>query len=82
MSHRETILEIIRQVCVDKGGAAPNLVDDQPLGSGGLDLDSLDMATIVADLDMKLHVDPFANGTPTLRTVGDLVRLFDAGPRD
>jgi acyl carrier protein len=82
MSHRETVLETIRQVCADKGHTPAGLTDDQPLGAGGLGLDSLDMATIVAELDMKLHIDPFANGNPTFQTVGDLVRLFDGGPGD
>lgn len=51
------------------------------LGEGGLGLDSLDMATIVAELELSLHQDPFAQGTPAFRTLGELVALYDSGQR-
>jgi acyl carrier protein len=80
MAPREIVLHTITQVCVDKGARPGPITDDQLLGEAGLGLDSLDMATIVSELDAKLGIDPFANGTPNFRTVGDLVRLFEGGP--
>ena len=79
MAPRETVLSTIIQVCADKGKAPASLSDDDILGDEGLGLDSLDMATIISELDAKLHIDPFANGAPGFRTVGELVRLFEGG---
>jgi acyl carrier protein len=79
MAPRDTVLKTILQVCADKGRAPAQLNDDDLLGEGGLGLDSLDMATIVSELDARLDIDPFANGTPSLRTVGEFVRLFEGG---
>ena len=79
MAPRETVLRTIIQVCTDKGKAPTNLTDDDLLGEKGLGLDSLDMATIISELDAKLHIDPFASGTPSFRTVGEFVRLFEGG---
>jgi acyl carrier protein len=82
MTPRETVLATILQVCTDKGQSPGSVSDADLLGEQGLGLDSLDMATIISELDTKLRIDPFANGTPVFRTVGEFVRLFEAGTRD
>jgi len=82
MTPREIVLSTITQVCVDKGQAPKRLADDDLLGEQGLGLDSLDMATIISELDARLRIDPFANGAPAFRTVGEFVRLFEGGSSD
>jgi acyl carrier protein len=79
MAPRDTVFETILQVCAEKGNPRTSLNESDPLGDGGLGLDSLDMATIVAELDAKLDLDPFAKGVPSFRTVGEFVRLFEDG---
>ena len=77
MTPRETILEVLAQVRTDKGLPPRTISDDDLIGEEGLGLDSLDMATLIAALDVRLNFDPFAHGTPRLQTLGDLIRLFD-----
>lgn len=81
MTIREIVLAAVERVCADKGRPASTLSERDVLGAGGLGLDSLDMATIVAELELSLHQDPFAEGTPVFRTLGDLVALYDSGQR-
>jgi acyl carrier protein len=76
---RDVVLKAIERVCADKGDPVRVLSDQDALFDGGLGFDSLDMATIVAELDLALRIDPFAASTPTFRTVGDLIALYEAG---
>jgi len=80
MSAKEVIFQTIAQAFKDKGWPPRAIQDSDLLGAQGLGLDSLDMATIVAELDAKLHIDPFAHGTPQFHTVGDFIRLFESEP--
>lgn len=47
---------------------------------GDLGLQSLDIAQLVAMLEVKLGSDPFANGATleSVSTVGDLCKLYEA----
>lgn len=74
---RSAVLAAIARVQADRGDAPAAASDEDVLGDTGLGLDSLDMATIVAGLEAVLHRDPFADAVPRLRTVGDLVRLYE-----
>lgn len=76
-STREVVLSAIAQACTDKGLPPRALTDGERLGEGGLALDSLDMATIVAELERALAKDPFAEATPRFKTVGDLIALYE-----
>ena len=76
MTAKEIVLEAIGRVRADKGCPDVRVSAGDALGEEGLGLDSLDMATIVAELDLALHKDPFANGMPRFRTVGDLIALY------
>ena len=78
MSRRETVLEAVDRVRADRGLPARAPAGETLLGEGGLGLDSLDMATVVAELEVALQVDPFAHATPRLVTVADLLRLYGA----
>lgn len=76
-SHRAAVLAALMQVREDKGLTESELTDAKHLGDD-LGLDSLDMATVVADLEIELDLDPFVNDTGPIYTVGDLVRVYDA----
>ena len=77
MSVRDAVLRAIARACLDKGDPSSAVSERELLGEGGLGLDSLDMATIVAELELALRKDPFARSTPAFRTVGDLVALYE-----
>ena len=81
MSPEKIVLEAIARVCSDKGRPGLRLSPADVLGDEGLALDSLDMATIVAELELAFNKDPFADGTPRFRTVGDLVALYAGAER-
>jgi acyl carrier protein len=81
LRHNEIVRAAIILVLADNGRSAPALSDDVPLGAGGLGLDSLDLATIVARLDAELGIDPFASGSHAFRTVGEFIALYEAGER-
>ena len=79
MGKKDVIRSAIARAITDNGRTPPALSDDIPLGEGGLGLDSLDMATIVARLDAELGMDPFATGAHSFRTVGELIALYETG---
>lgn len=76
MNEQATIYAAIARVLDEKGVAVPELSHSTKLGADGLGLDSLDMATVVADLDGLLGKDPFATGTASFLTLGELVALY------
>jgi acyl carrier protein len=80
MTVKEIVLAAVARVCADKGTEISALSERDILGEGGLGLDSLDMATIVAELEAALDQDPFESRTPAFHTLGDLVALY-AGAR-
>jgi acyl carrier protein len=77
---RSIVLGVIARICGERGLPAVALSDSDVLGEGGLELDSLDMATVVAELDAVLGKDPFAEGFPQFRTVGEFIRLYESEP--
>ena len=70
------MLQSVARVCTDRGLPERALAEADLLGDD-LGLDSLDMATIVAELEQALGTDPFALATPSFRTVGDLIALYE-----
>ena len=60
----------------EKGLPAPELQADTRLIGGELPLDSLDLATILIELEAEVGQDPFANGFVEFRTFGELVSLY------
>jgi acyl carrier protein len=77
VSTKNLIADRIRRLCADRGLPCHELTDDTPLLDGGLGLDSLDMATLVAELERELGKDPFAVEIPSFRTFGDFLALYD-----
>src|SRR5262245_993975 len=63
-----------------ENGVRPTTLASRDLLVGGLGLTSAQLVAVAARLAMRLGVDPFAGSTgfTDIRTVGDLVRMFDA----
>ena len=66
----------LRQILADKGSPAGEVTPDTPLLNGPLDIDSLDLATLVVALEEKTGLTPFANGFVLFHTAGELAGLF------
>lgn len=77
MDIKRIVIDVLSQVARDKGMMPVAWTDAMPLGRGGADLDRLDMATAVAELDSELGVEPFASSKPEPSTVADLVALYE-----
>ena len=74
---RGAVLETIGQVLADGGR------NSQPIEAGvelrsTLGLDSLDLAVTVVRLEQRLGVDPFRTARRNIRTVGDLIAVYEA----
>ena len=76
MTAFELIQQELTQVLVEKGAVAPVIAHDTPLLNGPLDIDSLDLATLVVTLEEKTGLTPFANGFVLFHTAGELAKLF------
>lgn len=77
LTTREIVLRVIAEVRADSGLPPAPIRDGDALGEEGLGLDSVDMATIVAELEAELDYDPFAHGSPSFQTVAEFVELYD-----
>ena len=74
---REKIGNAINQVRSDSG-RAPRVFDDNDTLFSDIELDSLDMATVIVHLEQDLGFDPFCETTATVQTFGDLVELYQS----
>jgi acyl carrier protein len=78
MDHLERIVqEIVLRVVREKSPETTCVENGQGL-TAGLGLDSLDIARLIAVLELKLGVDPFASlvAITDVRTVGDLCAAY------
>jgi acyl carrier protein len=73
----QVILGVVRSVAREKNPEVESVRGDQTLVED-LGLRSLDLARIIAKLEMKLGVDPFAElvSVTSVRTVGDLCAAY------
>lgn len=78
MSALDLIRTELTQILTDKGMATGEISADTPLLDGPLDIDSLDLATLVVALEEKTGKTPFAGGFVLFHTAGELAALFDA----
>lgn len=71
---RETVLDIVKR----KSASCTGVERDQQLVAD-LGLSSMDFAGLVAALEMKLDLDPFAEtvSITSIRTVGDLCDAYE-----
>ena len=72
----EQITTMIRDLAESKGASAPKVTEFSLLLGGDLPIDSLDLATIVVQLEEVTGYDPFSHGFIEFRTAGDLARLY------
>ncbi|WP_428490155.1 hypothetical protein [Rhodopila sp.] len=76
MSIRTTVMTQITEVAAQQGKRLAALSDSLPLLDSGLD--SLCIAVLVASLDDRLGVDPFAADDAALPvTVGQFISLYE-----
>lgn len=79
MSEQE-LIDLIKQaidrIAASKGTTAPKIVANTALLGGGLPIDSLDLATLVVELEQATGRDPFKEGFVDFRTAGELARLY------
>lgn len=76
MSTLDLIRTELTQILSDKGAETGEIAADTVLLSGPLDIDSLDLATLVVVLEEKTGKTPFANGFVLFHTAGELAALF------
>ena len=76
----ETVFAMIQnsvgQVLAAKGLQSPKLDISTPLLGSGLGFNSLDLATVVIDLEKITGVDPFRDGFREFTTAGELAELY------
>ena len=76
MSIRSTVMTQITEIAAQQGKRLAPLFDSLPLLDSGLD--SLCIAVLVAALDDRLGVDPFADDdSPLPVTVGQFISLYE-----
>ena len=75
-----TAFDLIRQELIqilsDKGAPFGEITPDLVLLNGPLDIDSLDLATLVVLLEEKTGKAPFSQGFVLFHTAGELAALF------
>ncbi len=77
MNSLNLIREELTQILTDKGAAATgDITADTLMLNGPLDIDSLDLATLIVALEEKTGLTPFANGFVLFHTAGELAALF------
>ena len=72
----EAVQEIINRILRDKGSDPLEIAADTVIMGGNIPIDSLDLATIVVELEAKTGNDPFAAGFLNFSTVGELAELY------
>ena len=76
-SVRDVIIDTVTEVARYRQPLLPRAGSEQTL-SGDLGLESLDLAQLVAELELRLGVDPFAQGaTARIVTVGELISVYE-----
>lgn len=72
----EQILTIVRRMLEDKGAQVPPIDGNTELLGGAINIDSLDLAMLVRELEDVIGHDPFAEGFIEFRTIGELAKLY------
>jgi acyl carrier protein len=70
------ITQITNRMLADKGLAEVTIAGDTELLGGEVGIDSLDLATLVRELEEFTGFDPFANGFIDFQTAGQLAKLY------
>jgi acyl carrier protein len=70
------IEKLLAELSEAKGAPAPQIHPNTQLLGGDLAIDSLDLASLVRDLEEVTGNDPFREGFIDFRTAGELARLY------
>lgn len=73
---RGHIESILNRILSQKGLDKVHLQDDMRLLGGGMQIDSLDLAVLITEMEVATKKDPFKEGFKNFRTVGELARLY------
>ena len=71
----EVILKATRDL-LDRKGADTSALDETTRFLEDLPIDSLDLATLIVDLEERTGQDPFRAGFRSFTTIGDLAGLY------
>jgi acyl carrier protein len=70
------IEDIIANLAQSRGLPRPAVRESMHVLGGELPLDSMDLASVVLELESRTGYDPFKAGFINFRTVGELARLY------
>lgn len=70
------IQRLLAELAENKGASLPPIDGGTQLLGGDLPIDSLDLATLVRELEDVTGHDPFREGFINFRTVGELAQLY------
>jgi acyl carrier protein len=70
------IEQIIGDIAATKGLEAPRIYPDTQLLGTGLPIDSLDLASLIVELESITGYDPFHGSFINFRTAGELAQLY------
>lgn len=73
----ETIASVVARILSEKGAPATDLKPGTVFLGDDLPFDSLDLATLLVELEEKTGKDPFRAGYRAFRTAGELAALYD-----
>lgn len=71
-----TIREVLIEIIKERTSLVPEITEDTEFLGTELPIDSLDLATLVVELEQRLQQDPFKSGFKAFRTVGELSTLY------
>ena len=72
----DLIKVVVDRIATSKGTSAPKILPNTALLGGGLPIDSLDLASLVVELEQATGRDPFKEGFVDFRTAGELAQLY------
>jgi acyl carrier protein len=77
MTIRDSVFEVVLSVARQRNPGTTGIRPEQSL-SADLGFESLDLAQVVAELEVRLGLDPFArHAASRVRTAGDLAALYE-----
>ncbi|MBF0286166.1 MAG: acyl carrier protein [Magnetococcales bacterium] len=74
----DAILAILARILRDKGANPPPLDETTVFLGGAIPFDSLDLATLLVEMERATGRDPFKEGFRMFQTVGELAQLYAA----
>ena len=73
---REVITQEIQKILSDKG-VNIDAIDESTNLLADTEMDSLDLATLIVNLELIFEYDPFREGFKTFNTLGELTELYE-----